>query len=324
MSETLDVGVEGAGARVDRWLAERLPALSRARAKRLAEEGLVRVNGRRVRKSHRLEAGDVVVLEVALDALDARAVPDPDLPLSVLLEDADLVVVDKAAGVPSHPLRAGERGTVANALLARYPEMAGVGYSDREPGLVHRLDVDTSGALLAARGAEAFERLRAALRAGRVDKRYVALVEGVVVAPRVVDVPIANRPGDQGRVRVCEDARDAERLHARAAMTEVLATTQVGAGSLVEVRAHTATRHQVRAHLAALGHPLVGDVAYGGPVLPGLARHFLHASVIAFEHPRTGAAIEVRAPMPAELAAALDRLRDGAALTADPSRPGGG
>ncbi|MGB5192786.1 MAG: RluA family pseudouridine synthase [Polyangiales bacterium] len=279
----LEVTEEDAGERVDVVLARRVPNLSRAAAKALLAAGLARVDGRAVRKSHLLTLGDRVVVDSLPSLADFHAAPDPNLPLEVLRETNEYVIVDKASGVPSHPLRQGELGTLAGALVARYPEMRGVGYSKREPGLLHRLDIDTSGVILAARNEEAFDRLRAQLKGGEIEKRYLARVVGEVIAPRVIEASIANDPRNPRRVRVCTDPREIKRLGAKPAITEVLMSSPAARGSLVEVRANHAHRHQIRAHLASIGHPLLGDALYGGPTLEGARHHLLHASEIVVD-----------------------------------------
>jgi 23S rRNA pseudouridine1911/1915/1917 synthase len=303
------VGDEDAGTRLDVVLVRRVPGLSRAKARALSEEGAIRVNGRHARKGAVVAAGDVVSLAGPSPASSSSALPDASLALRILYEDTHLVVVDKDAGVPSHPLRSGELGTVANALVARHPEMAGIGYGPREPGLVHRLDTDTSGVLLAARDSDTFAALRDALRAGAIRKRYVALVEGTLVAPTAFTYPLATHPRDARRVLACVEERDAVRLRARDATTHVIEAESIGAFSRVLVEAPVAGRHQIRAHFAAAGHPLAGDRLYGGPAVSGLSRHFLHASSLDFAHPFTGAAIHVDAPLHADLAAALVAAR---------------
>jgi 23S rRNA pseudouridine1911/1915/1917 synthase len=255
-------------------LARRVPELSRARAKRLIEEGVVRVDGRRVKKSYTVSVGDRVTLGSLPGPVDFYAAPDPDLSLDVLVENVGYVVVAKPAGVPSHPLKEGEVGTLAGALVAHYPEMRDVGYSKREPGILHRLDNDTSGVMLAARDQATFDALRQQLEAGEIEKRYLARCQGIVRAPLIIDTPIANDPRDSRKVRVCTDPREIKRLRAQPATTEVLTSTPAEHGSLIEVRANNARRHQIRAHLASIGHPLLGDALYGGPS-PG--RHLLHA-----------------------------------------------
>lgn len=310
----LDVAVEDAGKRLDVVLVARVPGLSRARAKTLVAGGGVRVNGRRAPKGSRVAVGDRITLEEIPARRDVAAAPDEALAAALVLafEDDFLVVVDKPAHVPSHPLREGERGTVANALVARYPEMAGVGRAPREPGIVHRLDTNTSGLLLAARDTDTFAALVAALEASRIDKRYLALVEGTLAAQRI-DAPIRPHPTDPRRVEVVargpgDRARgDAAPTH----LTEIVSARAAGRDrTLVEVRAARATRHQVRAHLAFLGHPLVGDVLYGAAPVAGFDRHFLHASSLAFAHPRTGAPIRVTSALPADLEALLDMDAD--------------
>ena len=299
----LEMGEGDAGQRVDVVLARRIPELSRARAKALIEEGGVRVGGRRVKKSYTVSAGDWVTLESLPGAADFYAAPDPDLALEVLVENEGYVIVDKPSGVPSHPLTEDELGTVAGALVARYPEMRDVGYSRREPGILHRLDKDTSGVMLAARDPETFDGLRKQLQAGEIEKRYLARCQGIVPAPIIIDTPIANDPRDRRKVRACTDPREIKRLRAQPARTEVLTSTPAPHGSLVEVRANNARRHQIRAHLASIGHPLLGDPLYGGPPLEQQG-HLLHAlsigigtlSAIATPWNHTSSAPKIAAP----------------------------
>jgi 23S rRNA pseudouridine1911/1915/1917 synthase len=298
------VPAEQAGRRLDRFLCDQVTGLSRASARRCIEHGEVRVNGARAAAGRRLQEGDRVRIE-ALSALREgpllRALPQADLPLRVCYEDAALLVVDKPAGMPSHPLRPGERGTLASALLARYPELAAVGYSAREPGLVHRLDTDTSGLVLVARDVATFDALRAALSNGAIDKRYQALCAGAVHAPAVHEAWLSARGA---RVTV----RPSAFATAEPIVTELLDARVLADCSLVTVRAPRARRHQIRAHLAALGHPIVGDARYGGPSSSGLSRHLLHAGEIAFAHPHTGAAIRVQASLPDDFAEVVARL----------------
>jgi 23S rRNA pseudouridine1911/1915/1917 synthase len=264
---------------------------SRAALAEQLARGDIRVNGARFTKGQRLRAGDRV--SGARENVPAVAQPDPQ-PLAVLHEDAWLVVANKPAGMPSHPLRADERGTLASALLARYPEMGGVGHSPLEPGILHRLDTDTSGVMLAARDATTFQALHAAHRGGKFDKRYLAFCSGQLQAPRRI---YGYLRADRRRVRVEADPFDG----AKPIETEILSATAHGEFCLVEVRVPFAARHQVRAQLAALGHPIAADTLYGGAELAGLTRHFLHASQLAFEHPHTQRAIRVRAELPDDL-----------------------
>ena len=321
----VEIGDADAGARLDVVLVRRVEGMSRREAKRLIDAGKVRVNGRRARKGAAVGAGDRIVLEERPLARTFEAAPDPAAPLEIIHEDRWIVAVSKPAGMPSHPLRPGETGTLAGALVARYPEMASVGYSPREPGIIHRLDTDTSGLVLAARDVSTFDTLREALEAGRIEKRYIALCAGQVDAPRTVSIPLAPHPRDKRKVLACEHARDAARYRARPAVTEILQSeptrvevdrvevdptrVEAGVASLVRARSLAAYRHQIRAHLAAIGHPLFGDRLYGGPDLLGLERHFLHASEIELAHPASGEVMRLVSPLAPDLVAALDRLR---------------
>ncbi len=298
-AERIELGPEATGTRLDRYLTDRRRGLGRAAVRRLIEAGQVLIDGRRGRAGTRLQAG--AVLELRDWPESAAATPDPELALSVLHEDGRLLVVDKPAGVPTHPLRAGERGTLAGALLARYPELAGVGHGEREPGLLHRLDTDTSGLLLVARDTESFARLQALLQGGGLDKRYEALCAGAVAAPRTERAWLSAR-GSRVTVRG-EAFRDAVEIE-----TEVLESEVHGDFSRVQLRAHVARRHQLRAHLAFLGHPIAADTLYGGPAVAGLERHYLHACYLGFVHPFTGEHVAVEAPRPDALQRVLDSL----------------
>ncbi|MDD9944193.1 MAG: pseudouridine synthase [Myxococcales bacterium] len=282
------VGKVGAGERLDRFLVRQLPGSTRGQVSRLLEVGSARVNGRRGRKGWILCAGDRVSLRAAVSW---DAAPDSSVVLSIVYEDEHFVVVDKPAGIPCHPLTPGEIGTVASGLVARYPEMAGVGHHPREPGLLHRLDNDTSGLLLAARHQEAFERLWAALQREEVDKRYRALVVGAQL-PKGRQRAFLEALGARVRVRSGPSARAVE------ICTELLGHLAVGDHCLADVRVHRAKRHQIRAHMAFMGHALYGDVTYGGPRAYDGGGHALHASVLGLRHPITGHALRWLSPLP--------------------------
>lgn len=304
-----------ANQRLDKVLVELLPELSRARVRTLLEEGQVRVNGRRMRKGDPLPEGAEIAVSGVLPPQDFSPIPDADAALVLRFEDAHVVVLDKPAGMPTHPLRPDERGTLANAIAARYPETLGVGFKKREPGLVHRLDTDTSGLVMVARTAAAFEALRNASAAGTVHKRYLALVEGNVAAEGTIDLPMVPHRKDPKRVEVVTEhvrLRAGTRTHP--AVTHYRVARNLEGFTLLEVEVERAFRHQVRAHLAVMGMPLVGDALYRGPALPeslgvGLGRHFLHASEVSFPHPATGAETRVTAPLPDDLAAVLGALK---------------
>jgi 23S rRNA pseudouridine1911/1915/1917 synthase len=293
-THTLTVDAAKAGQRVDLFIGEAL-GLSRARLKRLFEEGGVRVNGRPAKKGLLVTAGQQVAVTVEEETREA--VPDEAFPLTVLHEDAALVFVDKPAGKPSHPLRPGETGTVANALVARFPECAEASEDSREGGLCHRLDIETSGVLLAARTREAWKRMREAFGGREVDKRYLALVTGPLAEEGEIALPLRHHPRHPDRVEpTLEGDPDA-----REAVSEFKVLGRSGQYSLVEVRIHTGVLHQVRAHLAGIGAPIVGDALYGGKEEPGLGRFFLHARALGVTHPVSGKRLHIESPLPEEL-----------------------
>lgn len=293
----LSVREEAEGKRLDRFLVEQLPGVGRKLASRLCEQGDVWLSGRRAKKSTLLPPrGEVVVRPGPW----GRALPAPEVSFGTILETPDLVVAEKPPGLPSAALVNQESGTMAGALLARYPEMAGVGFSPREPGIIHRLDNDTSGLLLAARNQSTFVALRDALSSGQIQKKYLALV------------PPGTLPEDEGVIELAlrTDERNRRRVTAVPAQGGYPATTKFRvlergrACDLVEAAANSAFRHQVRVHLASRGAPLLGDVLYGGDPALLPTRHALHASYIA------GAAkgvpdFSAESPLPEELRALL-------------------
>ncbi|BDG03848.1 RluA family pseudouridine synthase [Anaeromyxobacter oryzae] len=300
-----------AQGRLDRALADAL-GLGRAAVKRAFALGEVRVRGRRARASDPAAPGALVELDVEEPA--GPPAPEPDAPLAVVLEAPRFVVVDKPAGIAVHPLAPGEGGTLANAVAARYPECAAASPDPREGGAVQRLDLETSGCVLFARDPEAWEALHAQLRARTVEKVYRALVAGRLAAGGVSSAPLAQRGG---RVVAAPDAEAEDRLLAkglkpRPAETFYEPERRFAAHTLLRVRITTGVMHQIRAHLALLGHPVAGDVLYGGPAaaLPGLERHFLHAARLAFDAPE-GGRVAAESPLPRELEAVLARLPPG-------------
>jgi 23S rRNA pseudouridine1911/1915/1917 synthase len=305
-----------AGTRLDKLLVQKVPDLGRAGAKRLFAEGRVRVlpggegRGRRADKGDVAAAADVIEIDLDEAARGSAAVPDPDARLEVVLETEHVVVVDKPAGQPTAPLDPGERGTVANALVARYPELAGIGFSPREPGLCHRLDTGTSGLVLAARTKQAFDTLTHALKEGRLDKRYLVICAAENLPETgTIDIPLAPHPKDRRRVYPCVHPRDVARYAPRPATTTYQKLSEHGPWALVEVKAPKAARHQIRVHFAAIEHPLAGDVLYGGPPLPGQdgeqGRHALHAHHITWKGDADVPAFTVESPLPDELAKLL-------------------
>lgn len=303
MTQLKELSVEPAraGARLDVYLGEAL-GLSRAKLKRLFDEGAVRVNGRPAKKGLTLAGGEQLRVELPEEAPALVPEAATDLTATILYEDDDVVVLDKPSGVPSHPLRPGETGTCANLLLARYPEMATVADDPREAGLCHRLDVETSGALLAARTRPAWERLRRAFGEQEIDKRYWAMVTGPLSDDGELDLPLRHHPRHTDRVEPAVDGGP----EGRPAISRFRVLARNGDFSLVEVRILTGVLHQVRAHLSAVGAPLVGDALYGGRMIEGLSRFFLHARALGFPHPSDGRRIHVDSPLPPELAALLE------------------
>lgn len=291
--------------RLDVFLTQFVPC-SRRTAQRAIATGEVRVNGRRVRKGGSVGEGDVVEVAGGLTE-EARLQPNPNLAIPVLYEDDAVVALDKPAGMPSHALRADETDTAANFLLARYPELAAVGKNDREPGVVHRLDTDTSGVLLAARTPRAYEALRRQFSAHQVIKEYVALVEGDIALPGEVTAPIAHDRHNRRKMRV--RAATTELPDARPARTAYRPVERFGEMTLLAVQITTGVMHQIRVHLASRGHPIVGDHLYGTPSHAAVPRHLLHACRIGFVHPVRGTAMEIRSALAADFAGFLDAMR---------------
>lgn len=305
------------GARVDKALVV-LAQLSRSQAKALFERG-VRVNDRRAPKGMPVKAGDVITIEREEPVGDPAAQPDPNVAIDVRFQSEQVLVVHKPARVPSAPVRPGERGTLANGLVAAFPELAGVGVDPREPGLVHRLDVETSGLVVVARTAAAWKELKEAMRRGEIEKRYLAVVapgagsaraasvraDGELPERGSVDYPLADHPKDDRRVFACVHERDMARLTPRDAHTSFVVlkrwSVEGSARALVEATAARALRHQVRVHFAALGAPLVGDGLYGGPAAPEVGRHALHASRVSYGGGKVVKAFVVEAPLPQDL-----------------------
>jgi len=286
--------------RLDHYLVRVGFAPSRRVAQELVERGLVRINGRRSRKSEIIATDDVV--EVAPTQKYSSIEANRDLAIEVLHDDGAVVVVNKPGGIPCHPLRAGERETVMNAVVARFPDAASSGDKPLEGGLVHRLDNGTSGALLIARSRGAFEKLRDAIRAGRIARRYEALVAGSLEQKIEIDVPIAHHAKNPRKMVVGDRESSNPKRAGRAAMTIVEPIRRVGEFTLVSVVPKTGSRHQIRVHLADAGHPIVGDALYGGSESKSLAhgRFWLHLCEIAFDSPAVGH-VKVIAPIAADL-----------------------
>ena len=291
-----------AGERVDRAVAL-LTGLPRSDAARLVDEGAVRVGGRPVSaRSRRLAEGEELEVDVPEAAGPVRLAPDAQVPLAVVHADEHVLVVDKAAGVVVHPGAGQAGGTLVQGLLARYPDLARVGEAGR-PGIVHRLDKGTSGLLVVARSPEAYRALTRQLAARAMERRYLALVRGTVEAPAgLVDAPVGRASSDPTRMSVSAKGRPARtRYEVRRRFTAPAAAT------LVECSLETGRTHQIRVHLAAIGHPVLGDPRYGGAGAARLSpRPFLHAFRLAFDHPATGERVAFSSELPPDLQAVLD------------------
>jgi 23S rRNA pseudouridine1911/1915/1917 synthase len=301
------VDAAAAGCRLDAFLAARVPALSRARLQGLIAAGCVtvaRLAGRRVRPAARLRAGDVVVLVVPPPA-PVVLQPEP-LPLDIVYEDADVLVVNKPAGLVVHPGAGRTSGTLVHAVLAHCPDLPGIGGAHR-PGIVHRLDKDTSGLLVVAKTEAALRHLQAEIAAKRATRDYLALVWGrPSPAAGTIEAPIGRDPRRRTRMAVRPDGRPA--------VTRYRVLEAFPEAALLEVRLVTGRTHQIRVHCAHIGHPVVGDPVYGRRRNPwGLQRQALHAFRLAFTHPRDGRALQFEVPLPEDLATALRALRAGAA-----------
>jgi 23S rRNA pseudouridine1911/1915/1917 synthase len=303
---------EAAGERLDAFLSRHHADLSRSRLQALIEAGKVTVDGAGAKASRRLRGGEAIEVEVP-DPVPAAPVPQ-DLPLRVLHEDADVVVLDKAAGVVVHPAAGVRDGTLVNALLFHVKDLGGIG-GELRPGIVHRLDRETSGCLVVAKHEAALASLQRAFHDRRVEKRYIALCHG---APELdtftIDTPYGRHPTDRKRFTGRRPVGPARR-----AVSHVRVLARFADAALIEVGLETGRTHQIRVHLAEAGHPLLADAVYGGTRREGkrppddpvrraaaaIGRQALHARHLSFPHPRTGETMSFEAPVPPDFAAAL-------------------
>ena len=302
-----------AGSRLDLIVAERLNT-SRTAAATLIANGDVTVNGERERASHRPASHDTIAINMPAAQPDHGEVLGEDIPLSVVYEDADLMVVDKAAGMVVHPAPGNWTGTLVNALVGRGSDLPGAGAE--RAGLVHRLDKETSGLLVVARSEIAHRRLSAAIADRRVTRRYAAMAWGHLDADTLsVDQPIARDPRDRKRMAVVSTGKSAR--------TDFIRLARFASVDLLRARLHSGRTHQIRVHLASIGHPVVGDDTYGGGGGRRLAqlpvkRHFLHAAWLQFHHPVTGEQMDFRSPLPDDLHRSIAALGESDDLYADP------
>jgi 23S rRNA pseudouridine1911/1915/1917 synthase len=307
---TVVVPAESAGMRLDRFLATAEPVVTRSRAKQLIDAGRVRVDGEPRKSSHPLRAGARV--DVTLPAPVASAVVAEPLPLVVLYEDPHLLALDKPPGMAVHPAPGTPGGTVVNALLHRLGSLAGVGPAER-PGIVHRLDKDTSGVLLVARTPQAHAALARQFRERTIVKRYLAVVRGRMRGEAgLIDRPIGRHPHERKRMSVVT-------RRGRSAVTRWTVLERFAAATYLRLEPETGRTHQLRVHLAAAGHPILGDALYGVRRLRGSAaacfpRQALHAASLRFLHPVTRAPLDIESRLPEDIERLLAALRQGGGM----------
>ena len=295
-----EFNVEAGQVRLDQFLALQDTQLTRAQLHRLIVQGQVLLNGRSAKPAQKVRSGDLVSLTIPPPRV-TDVVPQW-MPLTLVYQDSDIVVIDKPAGLSVHPGPGHPDQTLVNGLLARCPDIQGVGGAIR-PGIVHRLDKDTSGLMMVAKNHHAHQELSNQIKDRRVTKGYMALTTGVVSPDSgIIDQPIARDPRHRKRMAVVAGGRESR--------TQYRVLGNPSGHSLLELALETGRTHQIRVHLAHLGHPLLGDGVYG-KTSSLLDRHFLHANLLGFQHPRTGEALEFRAELPPDLAGGLDDLRSG-------------
>jgi 23S rRNA pseudouridine1911/1915/1917 synthase len=296
------------GERLDQFLVGIVPDHSRSQIQRLIKEGLVHVEGRPARPNTAVRSGDRILVDVP--ELKSATPASQPLPIDIVYEDGDLVVVNKAAGMVVHPAAGHADGTLVNALLHHIEDLSGIG-GERRPGIVHRLDRGTSGLMVVAKNDATHAELTRQFHDREVEKEYLALVWGVVQAGRRIDVPI-------GRDPIHRQKMSARARRARSAVTRVTRAEHMRGVTLLQVAIATGRTHQIRVHLSAIGHPIVGDRLYGGTRrhLPGdlralkhLERPFLHAARLVFKHPSDGRRMEFTSSLPDDLQTVLDELR---------------
>jgi len=291
------ISVDKSGERFDRFLSEYCPDLSRSRIQALIGEGSATIDGKAVKPSTKVRRGQIVMLRIP-ELKPSKLVPQ-NIPLSIVYEDGDLLVVDKPAGMTVHPAPGHPDGTLVNAVLAHCPDLRGIGGTVR-PGIVHRLDKDTSGLMVVAKDDRAHRALSDQLKARAFTKEYIALTHGIVTPNEaIIDAPIGRSSVNRQQMAITGRGREA--------ITRYHVIRHCTAHSLIEIHPTTGRTHQIRVHFAALDHPLVGDATYGKADIR-LNRHFLHASKLGFTHPSKGEYVEFTSSPPPELKAFLKHV----------------
>ncbi len=311
-SLTITVPDDTESVRLDRFLVSVLAQHSRSQIQRLIEDGLVKVGGRAAKSNQPVRAGQAITVELR-EPVGPTLVPEA-LPLAIVYQDRDIAVVDKPAGMVVHPAAGHADGTLVNALLHHLDDLSGIG-GEKRPGIVHRLDRGTSGLMVVAKNDAAHEELTRQFRDREVEKEYLALVWGEVMAGRRIDAPIGRDASNRKKM----SSAPARVRRSREAVTRIVGAEHFGRTlTLVSVAIQTGRTHQIRVHLSAIGHPVVGDSLYGGVHrrVPGdlravthVDRPFLHAARLAFTHPVDGRRMEFRSELPDELEAVIEELR---------------
>jgi 23S rRNA pseudouridine1911/1915/1917 synthase len=301
------------GVRLDRFLVSMLPELSRSQIQRLIKDGHVRVAGREAKANQPVKIGQGIDVDTPA-LVDPKPQPEA-LPLPILYQDHDIIVVDKPAGMVVHPAAGHASGTLVNALLHHVDDLSGIG-GEKRPGIVHRLDRGTSGLMVVAKHDAAHEELSRQFAAREVEKEYFALVWGEVMAGRRIDAPIGRDPSNRKKM----SSESARVRRTRAAVTRIVRAEHFGRMlTLAQVAIHTGRTHQIRVHLSAIGHPIVGDSLYGGVhrrvagdlrAVTHLDRPFLHAAHLVFKHPDDDRRMEFMSALPEDLQKVLDELRE--------------
>jgi len=301
--QTMHIDAEQTGLRLDRYLVSLLNDISRTGAQQLIAEGAILVNGKPGKASYALRQGDEIWVLWTVPAPPQRDVTPQHIPLDVLYEDSDLLIINKPAGLVVHPAPGHYDDTLVNALVARYPELQ-AREGDLRPGIVHRLDRDTSGLLIVARNTRAQTALMEQMKRHEIEKRYLALVEGVISLDQgSIEAPIGRDPRHRQQMAITATG-------SREALTHFRVLRRYAHHTLLLLQLETGRTHQIRVHLKAIGHPVVGDPVYGSGRSHKdihLQRQFLHAYQLRFPHPTSGKLVEFEAPLPTDLQVVLDR-----------------
>jgi 23S rRNA pseudouridine1911/1915/1917 synthase len=303
MEQHIEFTAQARGERLDKIIAAHMgERLTRTQIQTLIRDGHVTVNGAAVKAGVKLKGGERIALDVPPPPVDNSVEPEP-IPLSVIYEDDDIAVIDKPAGLVVHPGAGNERGTLVNAILARYPQIAEMNYYPKRRGIVHRLDKDTSGLILVAKNAPALHRLMGQFQKRTVEKTYIALLErSPKTATGRIEAPIGRDPANRRKRAVMREGRPA--------ISEFAVVERFPDGkALVHVKLLTGRTHQIRVHMAFLNAPIVGDGLYGYRKQTLHSGQFLHAWKLCFDHPRTGERLCFEAPLPNRLEAVLAELR---------------